>query len=214
MTCSPYPILTHCLMPLTTCTWLNIWPKTQPSHSVFRALVTGKTPHVAPSREGSLLCRKKKTHSAPSTCLAEETGQEKAPQRCHTYEPGGLHLRPFCINHRITWDLKTISVSSQYFRHHKGSRGWQEQSPNLGKKTKKGSRLFSLQNRPLKADHISHMPCEYFCYHAKNQTANVKTIHLTESIQAVSTAGMSTFASRRGNQISESSNHKARLLLT
>lgn len=148
--------------------------KTQPPIQSSGPLSPGKPPCGA-SREGSLLCRKKKTHLPPAPAWLKRQARRKHRQRCHIYEPGGLHLRPFCINHRITWDLKTISWVLNTSGITSDLGGWQEQSPNLSKKTEERKQIIqsskqTTEGRPYQpyALWVLLLSC------AKNQTANVK----------------------------------------
>lgn len=93
----------------------------------------GKTPMWAPQGRAHF-CAGKKTHLPPAPAWLKRQARRKHRQRCHTYEPRRPHLRPFCINHGITWDLKTISWVLNTSGITSDLGGWQEQSPNLSKK--------------------------------------------------------------------------------
>ena len=87
----------------------NIWQKPNLPFTL-RALVTRKTPIWC--LQGGLASvhrgRRRPTGPKPILGCRDRLG-ESTRQRCPIYEPRGLHLCPFCINHRITWDLKNIS---------------------------------------------------------------------------------------------------------
>lgn len=87
----------------------NTWPKPNLPFTL-QGPCHQENPHVVPLGRVHFCAEgKKNTYLPPAPAWLKRQARRKHQQRYHTYEPGGLHLCPFCINHRITWDIKNIS---------------------------------------------------------------------------------------------------------
>lgn len=111
----------------------NTWPKPNLPFTL-QGPCHQENPHVVPLGRAHFCAQgKKNTHLPPAPAWLKRQARRKHQQRCHIYEPGGLHLCPFCINHRITWDIKNISWLLNTSGITRYLEWWQEQSPNLSK---------------------------------------------------------------------------------